>query len=293
MIEIKVPATSANIGVGFDCLGLAVSLYSTVLFEPSDKKLTISGCPEGFQNSHNLIYQSFVAACNFLQRPIPKIKITIQNNIPISRGLGSSAFCIVAGLAGANAWFGQPLSKTQLLELATKVEGHPDNVAPAIFGKMMASFIDDDHNVQTVPFELANNLHFIAIIPNYTVNTDQARKILPQEMTYQTATYQMGHAIALSKALEIGDFSLIKTAIVDKMHEPYRSQLIPDYHRVKQICENNAAVMYISGSGSTMMAITSDELISQKSFKELKKDFPQWEVLQLEIDTTGVTCAIN
>lgn len=293
MIKIKVPATSANLGVGFDCMGLAVSLYSTVVFEPNQSVLTIVGCPERYQNSDNLIYQAFIKACHYLHQPIPNLKITVDNQIPMSRGLGSSAFCIVAGLKGANAWFNDPLSKTQLLDLATEMEGHPDNVAPAIFGSLGVSFVDDEKNVQTVNFEVSKELHFVAMIPNYPVSTEQARKILPTEMSYQEAIYQVSHAVALSKALQDGNLSLIKSAIVDKMHEPYRQQLIPDYQDVKRICETNQGVMYISGSGSTLMALTNNLAAAQEIVETIKKDFPNWEVLPLTVDHVGATVEVT
>lgn len=288
MIKIKVPATSANIGVGFDCLGLAVSLYSTVEFEPCDQQLLITGCPKRYQNTDNLIYQAFVYGCKFLDKPVPNVKITVDNHIPMSRGLGSSAFCIVSGLEGANSWFEHPLTKEQILELATKMEGHPDNVSPAIYGNLGVSFIDDKHQVQTVHIDVSKQLHFVAIIPEYPVNTEQARKILPHEMSYQTAIYQIGHAVALSKALENGNLNLIKEAIVDKMHEPYRSQLIPDYKHVKEICEIHSSVMYISGSGSTMMAITDNSTAAVKIIQDTKKSFPNWETHHLNVDRLGV-----
>lgn len=287
MIKIKVPATSANLGVGFDCMGLAVSLYSEVAFEKCEQKLQINGCPEKFQNEHNLIYQAFVKVCQFLKQPVPNVKITIDNHIPMSRGLGSSAFCIVAGLMGANNWFGNNLNKEQLLDLATEIEGHPDNVAPAIFGNLGVSFIDENSDVQTVNFNLGKNLQFVALIPNYPISTEAARQILPTQMSYQKSIYQIGHAVALSKALENGNLPLIKKAIVDQMHEPYRSQLIPDYQRTKNICQTNNGVMYISGSGSTMMAITDNDNSSQKIISAIKKDFPNWEAYQLTVDTLG------
>jgi len=293
MIKIKVPATSANIGVGFDCMGLAVSLYSTATFEPSSQELEITGCPEEFQNKQNLIYQAFVKGCQFLDQPIPNVKITIENQIPISRGLGSSAFCIVSGLAGANAWFGNSLSKEQLLDLATQIEGHPDNVSPAIFGKLGVSFIDENDDVQTVHFDVSHNLHFVAMIPDYQVSTEKARQILPTEMSYSEAIYQIGHAVALSKALELGNLSLIRSAIVDKMHEPFRSQLIPDYQAVKNICETNSGLMYISGSGSTLMAITDNETSARSIIAAIKKSLPNWETHHLNIDTVGVTSTIK
>lgn len=287
MIRIKVPATSANLGVGFDCMGLAVSLYSTVDFDFSEGHLEIIGCPDEYKNRNNLIYQAFVYECEYLDKPIPNLKITINNNIPMSRGLGSSAFCIVAGLMGANSWYDSPLSKEELLDLATQLEGHPDNVSPAIFGKLGVSFIDEQGDVQTVHFEVAKDLHFVAMIPNYEVSTEQARKILPQEMSYSEAIYQIGHAVALSKAFENGDLNLIKKAIVDKMHEPYRSKLIPDYDQAKQICLANHGVMYISGSGSTLMAITDNQDDADEIIAEIKKSFPNWKTHHLNVDIEG------
>lgn len=293
MIRIKVPATSANLGVGFDCMGLAVSLYSTIDFEQSSQKLIISGCDEQFQNEQNLIYQAFVRGCQFLNQPIPNVKITIDNHVPVSRGLGSSAVCIVGGLMGANLWFDSPLNKEEILTLATEMEGHPDNVSPAIYGKLGVSFIDSDKNVQTVHFDVSDKLHFVAMIPNYAVSTEQARKILPTEMSYKDAIYQVSHAVALSKALEDGNLSLIKSAIIDRMHEPFRQQLIPDYQKAKNICENSHGVMYISGSGSTMMAITDNKASAQEIFENIKKDFPNWEVLQLNVDNVGATVEVT
>lgn len=287
MIRIKVPATSANIGVGFDCMGLAVSLYSSVDFEKSNKKLEVYGCPPEFRNEDNLVYQAFVKCCNFLNEPIPNVKITIENKIPVARGLGSSAYCIVAGLKGANAWFDAPLSNDEILDLATDMEGHPDNVSPAIFGKLGVSFIDENKDVQTVHFDVNPSLQFVTLIPNYEVSTDEAREILPTEMSYQETIYQVGHAVALSKALELGKLKLIRECIIDKMHEPYRSKLIPDYQAAKNICENANGTMYISGSGSTMMAIVDSENDAKKIVTNTKKDFPDWEVYHLNVDTKG------
>ena len=289
MIRIKVPATSANLGVGFDCMGLAVSLYSTIDFEQSSQKLIISGCDEQFQNEQNLIYQAFVRGCQFLNQPIPNVKITIDNHVPVSRGLGSSAVCIVGGLMGANLWFDSPLDKEEILTLATEMEGHPDNVAPAILGNLNVSFTDSLENIQNVAFKVSSDLFFVALIPDYQLSTKKARQVLPKSMDYQTVSYQVGHAVALSKALEIGDLQLIRQAIIDKMHEPFRSKLIPDYSAVKSICEKDGGVLYISGSGSTLMAIASNLNDAQKIIDETKKSFPNWETHLLSVDTKGAS----
>lgn len=289
MIRIKVPATSANLGVGFDCMGLAVSLYSTIDFEQSSQKLIISGCDEQFQNEQNLIYQAFVRGCQFLNQPIPNVKITIDNHVPVSRGLGSSAVCIVGGLMGANLWFDSPLNKEEILTLATEMEGHPDNVAPAILGNLNVSFTDSLENIQNVAFKVSSDLFFVALIPDYQLSTKKARQVLPKSMDYQTVSYQVGHAVALSKAVEIGDLQLIRQAIIDKMHEPFRSKLIPDYSAVKSICEKDGGVLYISGSGSTLMAIASNLNDAQKIIDETKKSFPNWETHLLSVDTKGAS----
>lgn len=289
MIRIKVPATSANLGVGFDCMGLAVSLYSTIDFEQSSQKLVISGCDEQFQNEQNLIYQAFVRGCQFLNQPIPNVKITIDNHVPVSRGLGSSAVCIVGGLMGANLWFDSPLNKEEILTLATEMEGHPDNVAPAILGNLNVSFTDSLENIQNVAFKVSSDLFFVALIPDYQLSTKKARQVLPKSMDYQTVSYQVGHAVALSKALETGDLQLIRQAIIDKMHEPFRSKLIPDYSAVKSICEKDGGVLYISGSGSTLMAIASNLNGAQKIIDETKKSFPNWETHLLSVDTKGAS----
>lgn len=289
MIRIKVPATSANLGVGFDCMGLAVSLYSTIDFEQSSQKLVISGCDEQFQNEQNLIYQAFVRGCQILNQPVPNVKITIDNHVPVSRGLGSSAVCIVGGLMGANLWFDSPLDKEEILTLATEMEGHPDNVAPAILGNLNVSFTDSLENIQNVAFKVSSDLFFVALIPDYQLSTKKARQVLPKSMDYQTVSYQVGHAVALSKALEIGDLQLIRQAIIDKMHEPFRSKLIPDYSAVKSICEKDGGVLYISGSGSTLMAITSNLNDAQKIIDETKKSFPNWETHLLSVDTKGAS----
>ncbi|MCV3763590.1 homoserine kinase [Companilactobacillus farciminis] len=287
MIRIKVPATSANLGVGFDCMGLAVSLYTTIDFQPSKQKLEISGCAEQFQNEDNLIYQAFVRGCNFLKQPVPNIKLTIDNNVPISRGLGSSAVCIVGGLMGANMWFDSPLNKEELLTLATDMEGHPDNVAPAILGNLNVSFTDSLNNIQNVAFKVSSDLFFVALIPDYQLSTRKARQVLPKTMDYQTVSYQVGHAVALSKALENGDLQTIRQAIIDKMHEPFRSKLIPDYSKVKSICQKDGGVLYISGSGSTLMSITSNLNDAQRIIDDTKKSFPNWETHLLSVDTKG------
>ena len=143
MIKITVPATSANLGIGYDTLGMAVSLYSHFTFERADK-LTITGCPEEFQNENNLVYVSFVDALAAWGEPAFPVAIDIQTDVPVARGLGSSSTCVVAGIMAAAALTGHTVDRAELVRIATEVEGHPDNVAPAILGGAVCSFTPTD-----------------------------------------------------------------------------------------------------------------------------------------------------
>ena len=134
MIKVRVPATSANLGVGYDCLGLALDDFATVTFEVIAEGLEIAGCEEAYCNEENLFYQAFLKGLQYMGERVPGIRITVETDIPYARGLGSSATCIVAGLAGANALFHNRMNRYELFDLATQMEGHPDNIAPAIFG---------------------------------------------------------------------------------------------------------------------------------------------------------------
>ncbi|WP_334329937.1 homoserine kinase [Companilactobacillus sp. HBUAS59699] len=290
MIRIKVPATSANIGVGFDSLGLAVSFYGIIDFENSTSKLEITGCPKKYQNENNLIYRAFISGCRYMKQDIPNLKISIDNDIPIARGLGSSAVCIVAGLKGASAWFDNNLSDEEILNLATAIEGHPDNVSPAIYGGLCAS-INHNGDIQVAHYKVSDKLQFVAMIPDYPISTEAAREVLPASMSYSEAIYQIGHLGVLIKALELGNMPMIQSAIVDKMHEPYRKKLIPDYDQVLKICQEENVILYISGSGSTLMAIAQKNQVTDLT-NRISSDFPNWQIKPLTVDTNGATAEI-
>lgn len=293
MIKIKVPATSANVGVGFDCLGLAVSYYSTITFDKSSEHLVITGSPKEFQNEDNLVYQAFVKGCSFIDKPVPNVQIDIETNVPVARGLGSSSICVVAGLKAASVWYDDAISVDQLLVLATEMEGHPDNVTPAILGGLCVSFLDDQNQPQVIQYHVSDKLHFVAMIPDYEVSTHAARKVLPTSMSYADAIHQVSHCAAMTKALEIGDSHMIHVACDDRMHEPYRAQLIPNYSQAKNITEQLGGTMYISGSGSTMMAITADEKDADQIAANAKAAFPRWNVRKMAVDSTGVVSEVS
>ncbi|MHA8111226.1 homoserine kinase [Lactobacillaceae bacterium Melli_B4] len=289
MIKVIVPATSANLAVGFDCIGLAVDMQSTFTFEVNNHQhLSIDGCPTEFQNESNLVYQAFKKLCEQIDQTVPDIHITIQSDVPVSRGLGSSATCIVGGLAGANQWFNAPLSNHQLLEIATEMEGHPDNVAPAILGGLCMAFVDSNQEVQVIKYPVSNQLEFLAIIPDFKVSTADARSVLPKQMSYADVTHQVSHSLLMTSALSTGNLDQLHEAMDDRMHEPFRAQLIEPFNQVKALCERLNAVLYISGSGSTLMAITDNDQNRNQLMKKLHQQFPKWRIQPVQVDPDGV-----
>jgi len=200
MVSIKVPATSANMGPGFDCLGVALDLYNHFEIEETASGLEITGCEECFSNDTNLIYTSMQKCFEVLNYQPKGLKININSNIPISRGLGSSAACIVGGIAAANELAGGKLTKAQILEIANAIEGHPDNVAAALMGGMTIA-VQDKGKIYYENVKIADNLRFCAIIPDFTLSTSEARAALPNNLTYGDAIFNISRATLLATAL--------------------------------------------------------------------------------------------
>lgn len=288
MIKVRVPATSANLGVGYDCMGLALDDYATVTFEVIAHGLEILGCEEAYCNEDNLFYQAFLEGLKYMNETVPGIRITVDTDIPYARGLGSSATCIVAGLAGANALFQNRMNRYELFDLATRMEGHPDNIAPAIFGGLCVSFMEEG-KPNMIRYGVKRDLQFVTMIPDYEVSTKSAREVLPNNMSYAQAVYQMGRCAALAKAIEIGNAMIMKRACTDQMQEPYRKELIPEYADVNKLCEDAGMItMYISGSGSTMIALTQEEADAGVLAETIKKRYPTWDVRILKATYDGI-----
>ena len=257
-VTVLVPATSANLGVGFDVMGLALDLWATFTFEPSEE-IEIRGCLARFANENNLVWVAYRRACELLDAPARPLSISIDSPLPLSGGLGSSSTCVVAGVIAALLFSGRPFDRAQALNIATAIEGHPDNVAPAIYGGLTSSFVEAG-TVYAAVMPVGDNLRFVAMAPPYEVQTEEARKALPTTVTRQTAVWQMGRCVAMADALERGDASLIAKSCHDKLHEPHRMLLIPDYDLLRtRALGAGASAFVISGSGSTMLAITDGD----------------------------------
>lgn len=287
MIKVTVPATSANLGIGYDTLGMAVSLYSHFTFDHADT-LTITGCPEEFQNRDNMVYVAFEQALEqWGMEPFP-ISIDIQTEIPVARGLGSSSTCVVAGIMGAAALTRRTVTREELVAMATALEGHPDNVAPALLGAAVCSFTPEGELPRCLRYNVSERLRFITIIPPYEVHTSEARKVVPKEVPLSTAVWQMGRIAGLTRGLETGDTELIAAANDDRLQEPYRRKLIPNYDAIRATClEGGAKTIWISGSGSTLMAVTDDTIVAKFLQVRLREQFPTCETHILTCDTQG------
>lgn len=271
-VSIQVPATTANIGPGFDCLGVALSLYNRFQFSllnavsRSDTEQVIirasgQGADQLPMDAENLVYQAFVATYQHLGLTPPAVKIDIHLDIPQARGLGSSATAIVAGLMGANALANGPLQTSELLQLAIALEGHPDNVVPAMMGgcRLAAKNLGTDQ-WQICPIAWSPKIAPIVAIPDFELKTDLARNALPHTCTYADAVFNMAHLGFLMKGLEQADATLLKTALQDKLHQPYRCHLIPGFERAQQAAlQAGAYGLVISGAGPTLLALGGDD----------------------------------
>lgn len=290
MFQIKVPATSANLGAGFDALGLAVSLYNTVYIEESDgaeiHSLDGTAVPTG---EDNLVYASAKRLYDLCGRPFTGLRLYQENNIPFTRGLGSSSACIIAGLAGANRLLKEPLSTDDLVNLAAKIEGHPDNTTPALLGGIVTSAIDGG-KVYWVKQKVDRHLRFYAMIPDFEMKTEAARALLPKEIPHQTAVYNLSRAALFSASLLQGKYENLRVGVEDLLHQPYRLKQIPHSAELIEACyENGGYAVYLSGAGPTLMAIASchEEGFGETLAAVLRGLGLQWTLLELSIDNHG------
>lgn len=286
---IKVPATSANIGPGFDCLGLALQLYNTFTIEQADQfSMTIEG--EGKADiptdESNLVYQTFLRACDEMGQELPNVAITQHNEIPMARGLGSSANAVVGGILCALAVGGKEWSKEQVLTLATEIEGHPDNVAPCIYGGFTVSICEKNVS-RCISLPIDESLCPVAIIPGFELNTKQSRAALPKSLSYANAVYNIGHTAYIVAAMAKGEYNLLLDGVKDKMHQPYRASFIPLYADIMHKCYELESAAYLSGAGPTIMALMHRENAPFFIGEINSMLNGSWRVMQLGVDNNG------
>ena len=284
-MRITVPATSANVGPGFDSVGIAVTRYLTIdVLEAQENWWIEHDLGEEIpSNEENLLLQTALQVAP----DMPPHRLKMTSEVPLARGLGSSSSVIVAGIELANQLGKLSLSDEDKLEIATKIEGHPDNVAPAIFGNLVvASYVDQQTNHLVLPFP---ECALVAFVPNYELKTSDSRNVLPSEWTYKEAVAASSIANVAIAALAKGDLRVAGKAIeADRFHERYRQQLVAEFPQVKEVAhQHDAYATYLSGAGPTIMTLLPVEH-AEAFAKDLKSKGLNGQVFSLNIDKTGV-----
>ncbi len=278
MITIKVPATTANLGSGFDVFGLALSLYDQYTFEKSEK-FSLHGFNEKYNNERNLVLVTYKRIFDLLQKPIIPVSISSISGIPNCGGLGSSAACIVAAIIGANYFLNNPLSTQDILDMATMFEGHPDNVTPCILGGLVAS-CQIDNRALSYKYLVNSNLKFTILAPSFNTNTKEMRSLLPKEIKLADALFNMSRSSMLATAMEKGNLDDLFYLCQDKLHQQYRISHIEGGEYIMDWCYERKIPCVISGSGASILIITHDySIINGLDIS--------WQKYKVEVDYKG------
>ncbi len=297
-VTVAVPATTANCGAGFDSLGIACNLYNhlTLTLSPGEA-LSITGTGEGSDNiphtRQNLIVRCIEQLLITVGDKRRGIALQFNNRIPLSRGLGSSSAAIVSGLYAANCLVDNPLSKAELLSLATSIEGHPDNVAPALFGGCTIAYMEGG-KAKCLVYQPKQALILVAAVPNFHLSTKRAREALPAAVPFGDAVYNASRSALLVGALLSGESAFLADALGDKLHQPYRAPLIPGMEAVFAAAKGAGADgAVISGAGPTLMAfVTAGEAVAKRVGEAMQAAFARTgasaTIHCLAIDTQGV-----
>lgn len=287
MIAVRVPATTANLGPGFDCLGLALNVYGVFHFEERDSGLKFENIASEFCNENNLAVVAYRRALREMGAAERGLYLRIHSDVPVSSGLGSSASLLTAGVVAANEAHNRPLDERTMLKLLTELEGHPDNVAPALLGGLTASMMSGS-DVISMCCAISPRVHVCALIPDFSLSTKLARSVLPRTLPFADAVYNISRVTVLLKALEAGDFAAISAAMDDRLHQAYRSKLIDEYDAVRAMAmECGAAAFCISGAGPTLLSIYEDGEYPRRMRAAVKNLKNFWRVLTLDVDMDG------
>lgn len=277
MIRVQVPATTANLGPGFDCLGMALELYNIVEFYKITRGLVVEIEGEGAadlpRNENNLVYQAAKRVFDRTGYAPAGLRIRLVNGIPVGRGLGSSASAVIGGIIAANRLSSANLSKREMLALACSMEGHPDNIAPALLGGLVI-YASVEGEITWTKIDLPAGLNAVVAVPDFAMSTRDSREALPHMVTMRDAVFNIGRAALLVAALQKGDLSVLGTAMEDKLHQAFRAGLIPGFKKVVSAARlAGARGVALSGAGPAIVALADNnqELIAEvmkETFRE-------------------------
>lgn len=301
-VSYRVPATTANLGPGFDCLGLALPIYNIITIEETVMPSTgiEVNVMKDFENAElieeldsipndkdNIVYKAVEILYNLVGQDPSEIKINIKSSIPIAKGLGSSASVIVGGLMAANDLLGNPADEAALLSIATEAEGHPDNVVPAILGGLVMSSMEDDGSVIYRRLDWPEDWHITVCIPDFELATNISRSVLPEKVPMEDAKFNARRLAMLIHAIDTVDAKLMKSALEDKLHQPYREKLIPGFKEIKEALkhEENVLGTVISGAGPSIV-IFSQKNNLEKIYQTVKEI---WDNMNVHCDIRTLT----
>jgi homoserine kinase len=298
---IRVPATSANLGPGFDCLGLALDIWNDLEVSVEGQELSIE--INGFgkdnlpTNKNNAIYKAMRIYADYLHRELPSgLKLVCTNRIPLGSGLGSSSAAIVSGILAATAVLGLPANLDEKLDIAAQIEGHPDNVAPCLMGGLTASMIESNQ-VIAKNLIVSEEFKLVLVYPYFDFPTHMARKVLPQKVAHQDAVFNTGHAIFVTEALRTGDLELLRVAMQDRIHQPFRLPLIPGASQaIEAAAQAGSVVTILSGAGPSLLSFSPSSIQSAKIAEAMTFVFNQnglnTEVFYPSISQAGASIQI-
>lgn len=293
-VKVRVPATTANCGPGFDAVGIACTLYNQLELTLNDSgHVSIEIVGEGVGilpiDEANIASLAAHAVFNKVGFTCAGLQLKMTNTIPLARGLGSSAAAIVAGLFAANEVLDSPLTKAQLLDMATAIEGHPDNVAPALYGGITLNVMNNSE-VETLRLLPPRSLSMVVVVPTFALATKLARQVLPQQVSLADAVFNVSRTALMVGALATGEFSHLATGLDDKLHQPYRQALIPGMPEVLAAAKTVGAYgAALSGAGPCLIAFTEDhqQAVGEAMVNAFAKHQVDASYLTLSIDADG------
>ena len=311
-VSVKVPATTANIGPGFDCLGMALPIYNTITIEETVlpgtgieinviaesaaiDELSLEHIP---LDENSLVYKAVELLYNSIGQTPSELKINIHSNIPVARGLGSSASVIVGALIAANELLGKPADEVALLSIACEIEGHPDNITPAIVGGLVLSSQEDDGSVVYRKLNWPAEWAITVCVPDFELSTDIARSVLPKEVPMKDAIFNAQRLGMFVQAVNTKDSELMKLALKDRLHQPYRMKLVPGLDKIMDNLRHVDSVLgcVLSGAGSSILVISEKNDLDK--IRGIVKD--TWtdqniksDIKTLNIEQTGAQIVSN
>lgn len=298
MVTVRVPASTANIGPGFDCLGIALNLYNTAEFELTESGLKIDVADDADYiplGENNYVYIGFKKVFDEAGEKLSGVHMKLESDIPVTRGLGSSSASIILGLMGANKILNDRFTREELLYMAYRIEGHPDNVTPAMMGGFNVA-VPDNGKILYSKTAIPDNICFAAMIPDFYFATRKSRGVLPKFVSFKNAAYNVAHASLVSSAVAKGDFSLLGGAVKDRMHQRYRFPKIRSGEYIIRSAKRFGAVCgYLSGAGPTVISVLdkNSDVFEQRMNNLIETNLSGWRLVMLKADNEGAVYLDN